>query len=635
VNRLLKAIPSTRALLLGTVVLAAILRVLQLDFQPLWWDEGYSVFFATRAFGDMIARTAIDIHPPLYYALLQLWIAALGKDVAVLRLLSGVIGVASIPLLYLVAKKLYNARVGVVAAFLLAIAPLSIFYSQEVRMYGMVMFLALASVAAQLKIFEPEIGNRTSNIEIADLLYVVLTAALLYLQYFAAFLIAAQIAVVLYLKFRARQEINLRAWVVRWLVIGALYLPWVLYAGPKLYAYVTAKVGIEQYTRLDPFTYFAQHLVAFSVGHVSAWTWLAWGAILFALVVVLGIILSATSQTTANKSHPLEHSTLSASALPLTAIYLVIPLTLGFLVNLLYPFHPLRYERLLLFVAPFFWVLVANGIVALFERQRVLGYAATALIALACAFALFDFYTVERYADEDYRPLIAEMEKYAAENDLVYAVYPWQIGYLETYYRGAPLNVYEVPAETWLKHKDVMSQDLARLRHENARAWLLAYQKQGRLIEDRIANEYGNDYVVTDQNFGNTRLEYFARGNETDFELAPQVYSQELLLRLNYAAFDSDTRPTLAFARFGWNAGNDAYSYSLRVADAAGNKIAQQDASIPRGATTMRRALALPKPLAPGEYALQIVAYRRADGAPLSAPNGETALTLARITVAP
>ena len=39
----------TGVLLLALFVLLAFaLRVLRLDFQPLWWDEGYSVWFATH-----------------------------------------------------------------------------------------------------------------------------------------------------------------------------------------------------------------------------------------------------------------------------------------------------------------------------------------------------------------------------------------------------------------------------------------------------------------------------------------------------------------------------------------------------------------------------------------------------------
>ncbi|RIK16236.1 MAG: hypothetical protein DCC52_17875, partial [Chloroflexi bacterium] len=92
------------------LALGALLRVAQLDFQPLWWDEGYSVFFATRDFGTMLARTAIDIHPPLYYAFLQAWLGLLGAAAATMRVLSVLFGVAAIPLLYLVAQKLFDRR---------------------------------------------------------------------------------------------------------------------------------------------------------------------------------------------------------------------------------------------------------------------------------------------------------------------------------------------------------------------------------------------------------------------------------------------------------------------------------------------------------------------------------------------
>ena len=71
------------------------------------------------------------------------------------------------------------------------------------------------------------------------------------------------------------------------------------------------------------------------------------------------------------------------------------------------------------------------------------------------------------------------------------------------------------------------------------------------------------------------------------------------------------------------------------VVDEAGNKIAQQDDAIPRGSTPVRRALPLPKNLAPGKYSLELVAYHRADGSPLTMPNGTPSLSLAEITVAP
>lgn len=608
------------------------LRLIQLDFQPLWWDEGYSVYFATRAFAEMLARTAIDIHPPLYYATLQTWLALFGKNAVALRMLSVVIGTSAIPLVYLVARELFNSRPAIVATFLLVFAPLHIYYSQELRMYGLVTTLALASVFLQLQLLESKIDN-LSRTQVRErksktMLYVVITALVLYTQYLAAFILAAQIAVVFYLKFRARWKIELRAWYLAWGAVGALYLPWVIYAGPKLFAYVTQKVGIEQYAPLDPLTYLAQHTAAFSMGHVSEWTWLAWGALVFVALAFLGFLAS-------RKYHMGDGNSPFAIHNALAAIYLFVPLALGFLVNLVFPFHPIRYERLLLFAAPFFLIYVACGIVALWERERGLGIVAVGACVVLSALTLFDFYIVPRYPDEDYRPLIHEMENLAAENDLVYAVYPWQSGYLETYYRGEKLNVVHVDGEAWMRDRQVMEREIGEMRERGARAWIPAYQTQGRILEDRLLNEYVNDYVILDQTFGNTRLAYFARGAATDFELPPIVFSRDLTLRIHYAAFEPLAKPNLALARFAWNANRDVYAYSLRVVDAQGNKIAQQDAPIPNGASSFKRALAIPKNLAAGEYVLQLIAYHRADGSPLSAPNGSHSVALAKIVVAP
>lgn len=618
---------NTRLALLGIVALGLVLRVLQLDFQPLWWDEGYSVFFATRDLPTMLARTAVDIHPPLYYALLQGWLGAFGSSAVVLRLLSVVIGAAAIPLLYLVARDLFNRRVGLTSAFLLAIAPLPIYYSQELRMYGLVMLLALASVALQLRLLADN-GRQNANQLVLFVAYVLVTTLALYTQYFAAFLVAAEIAVVAYLAFRARWRIEWNKWLPAWVSIGILYLPWVFYAGPKLFVYVTDKVGIEQYSRLDPLTYLVQHLTAFSIGHVTDWNWLSWGAIVFGLLALVGLLASRNWHVGEGNSELTIQNYLAA-------IYLFVPLALGFLVNLVYTFHPIRYERLLLFAAPFFLIYVACGLVALFERERAVGILATGVLAALCIASLFDFYTVPRYPDEDYRPLIQEMSRTASDDDLVYGLYPWQLGYLETYYQGPPVTLYQVDAETWTSSPEVMSNELARLREQFDRAWILAYQVQGRMLEDRLTNEYINDYFVLDQTYGNTRLEYFARGSVTDFELIPIQISPDLALRIQYAAFEPHPKPNLALARFMWEAANDQYAYSLRVVDEAGNKIAQQDDPIPGGTTPVRRALALPKNLAPGKYSLELVAYHRANGSPLTMPNGNQSLSLAEITVAP
>ena len=127
-------------------LLALLLRVARLDFQPLWWDEGYSVWFAHHPLAEMMRLTALDIHPPLYYALLSGWSKLFGLAPAALRLLSVTFGVLAVPVAYIVGKWLAGRRGGLVAALLLAINPFHVYYSQEIRMYGLMVLWSLLAI---------------------------------------------------------------------------------------------------------------------------------------------------------------------------------------------------------------------------------------------------------------------------------------------------------------------------------------------------------------------------------------------------------------------------------------------------------------------------------------------------------
>ncbi|MGB8648976.1 MAG: glycosyltransferase family 39 protein, partial [Anaerolineae bacterium] len=617
------------------------LRLIRLDFQPLWWDEGYSVFFATRDFLTMLARTAVDIHPPLYYALLQLWIPLFGKSDIALRLFSVLIGLAAIPLLYLLGRMLFSQRVGRISALLLALSPLHIYYSQEVRMYGLVTLLALASLVLQVALLRKANSRRL----FFWTLYVLVTAAALYTQYFAAFIIAAEIVVTLFV-FMHRDEpaavpyplageppvrsySSLYPWIAAWFATFILYLPWLVYAGPKLYTYVTAKVGIEQYPRLDPLTFIGQHLVAFSIGHVSSLGWLGVATLGLVALALFGILHSKfIPQSSAPRTRRFEFGVF------LALIYLLLPFLFGWLVNLVYSFHPIRYERLLLFCAPLFLLFVARGIDALWQRRAALAWGALAGMTLVSAISLYDFYTVERYTQEDYRQMIQEMDGEAQMGDVVLAPYPWQIGYLESYYHGPTLNVFEVPADAWARDTSLMDKGLEGLRSQSPRVWLLAYQTQGRRIEDQLANFYAGDYHLWDNWYGNTRLEYF--GQAADPAITEQPI--DLTPSLQLASYGASSAPIPAGSgfvsvRLHWIDKSNAYNYSLRLVSRSGDKSLQQDEPISASNEVERIGLVIPRTFTPGEYDVRLVVYRRSDGAPAPLPDGNAELVLSHITI--
>ncbi|MGD8735923.1 MAG: hypothetical protein PVJ85_04125, partial [Anaerolineae bacterium] len=77
-----------RLLVLALILVALGLRLARLSFQPLWWDEGWSVYFASSELRTIFELTAVDIHPPLYYVLLHYWTQFLGSGVVAIRLFS-------------------------------------------------------------------------------------------------------------------------------------------------------------------------------------------------------------------------------------------------------------------------------------------------------------------------------------------------------------------------------------------------------------------------------------------------------------------------------------------------------------------------------------------------------------------
>ena len=280
-------------------LLALGLRLIRLSYQPLWWDEGWSLYFATTGIRNMLELTAVDIHPPLYYLLLHFWIRLFGPGVVSVRLLSVLVGTATVPLLYAAGRRLAGHRGGLLAAFLLAISPFHIYYSQEVRMYGLVTLFGVAALCSVT-----QWDAREGRAGLAPWVgYVLAATAALYTAYYAAFLLLALNLYVLIRWLRSRTESarragwplrGLAAWFGGQLAVFLLFLPWLWYAGGKLLTYVRFKVSVEEDPSLGPFIYLARHLAAFTWGHAEGfladWWWV--GLLpLIALLLALGFVL--------------------------------------------------------------------------------------------------------------------------------------------------------------------------------------------------------------------------------------------------------------------------------------------------------------------------------------------------------
>ena len=132
----------------GLTALGALLRFLTLGDQAYHHDEIVTASRVLRVgFGHAMDAVGFsESAPPLYYALAWLWTQVTGNGEWGLRFLSALAGVATIPVAYFVGRELRDERAGVIAAALVAVNPMLLWYSQEARAYALLGFFCALSL---------------------------------------------------------------------------------------------------------------------------------------------------------------------------------------------------------------------------------------------------------------------------------------------------------------------------------------------------------------------------------------------------------------------------------------------------------------------------------------------------------
>jgi uncharacterized membrane protein len=201
----------------AAVLLAAGLRIVHLTQLSLWLDEGFTALYARQSWSNVLGLDGFySPHPPLYFALVKAVAVPFSEEVAG-RLLSAAAGIAAIPVLAALAWRLLGRRSAVVAAMVLALSPLHFYFSQEARMYALVVLLVALSYLALVS-FEAAPSWRWATV------YGVSVAAALYTDYSAAFALLPQVIIIAMVLDRHRRAAL--PLVATCIGAGVAYLPW-------------------------------------------------------------------------------------------------------------------------------------------------------------------------------------------------------------------------------------------------------------------------------------------------------------------------------------------------------------------------------------------------------------------------
>jgi len=418
---------SERRLIVALVILAAILRLVRLGAQSLWVDEMLTLIVATPKPGFPLGQLLLhNIHGPLHTLVVAL-MRTVSENEAWLRLPSAVAGVCSVPLLYVWVRRRLGPGVALWSALLLAINPLHVHYSQELRNYAFVVFFVLASCVVLDRLSERWTVGRASA-------FAACVAAAVLCNFSACFAFLVQ--TIVFLKSSASRSRALLRWAAVVATVVLLTSPWIY----RVTTYVDfgklatpvepGALAPEQRLRGDttfrwesiPYTFFA-YSVGFALGptlsemhgdlkttiarHRAA---IAWTALVFGALAVAGLWRAARGAN-GGAWRAVE-----------PALYIVVPLAATLLLN--WQNAKAFNVRYVLIGLPMFLVLVGAGVDALGGRRR---FAGGALVLGTCVFALYHYYMDPARQKEDVRAATRAIEAHLQPGDCIFAPTVWQI----------------------------------------------------------------------------------------------------------------------------------------------------------------------------------------------------------------
>lgn len=478
--------------LLVIILIALALRLALLGGQSLWYDEGVTWLLSQKPPGELVQWTAADIQPPFYYLLVRQTDALFGHSEWALRFPSVILGVLTVPLIYILARYLFSASLRLtaaphLAAALLAISPVMVYYAQEARMYTLLVFEATLAGYLLLKILHSPPAPQTYVSPFVfhyplAIAYISIAAAALYTHYFAAFLLIAHGLYGLFILWRRGFPRVL--WLQLLQVFGLiafLFAPWFWILLARLGddpSYWPGALKLHEALR--------KVLISFTVGETVLEQTAFWLALGYLLLFIVGFVYVQVSETRQQRSESSSISYLPSSIFLLLWLYL--PIALILLLSYQSPkFNP----RYTLLAWPAFALLVA----ATLARFDLSGFAFNnlrsalpalfftlfyAFILAISVFSLSNWFTDPRFAKDDFQALAQFVRERSAPDETVFLssghMYPvWAYYYGWQGWTPLPrLERLDINRVTDLN----IAADMAQALQNKGGVWLVSWQDE-------------------------------------------------------------------------------------------------------------------------------------------------------------
>lgn len=302
--------------------------------QSVWFDEAYSIQLAKQSVSQLFALTAVDTHPPLYYLILKAWASIFGWSELALRSLSLVAFGGAVATGALLVKRMFGARIALVALGVMVVSPFLLRYGFEIRMYALASFIGV--VATYVLVLAVEMKASAARWRLY-VLYVLLVAAGMYTLYYMAMLWLAHVAWLVWREWRGRRSVKSllqTPWLIAYGAAAALFLPWLPVLAQQMRG--GALTSVAQPMTLDNL----MSIVSFYTVYQPVWRL---GPFLSVLVVGAIIVIGWLIARTLRLANGAQRS-----YLVLLMFYTLVPITFLTLVGF---FRPMYLERYMSHVA--------------------------------------------------------------------------------------------------------------------------------------------------------------------------------------------------------------------------------------------------------------------------------------------
>ncbi|MBZ5645622.1 MAG: glycosyltransferase family 39 protein [Acidobacteriia bacterium] len=401
---------ATYAALFLIVLLGAFLRIYHVNYQSPWYDEELSLVESHAPLDRIIdfslghdSNFPADTQPPFYFYVLHFWFFIFGPGVLQARLLSATAGILSLPMLFLVAKRMYDSHTALLSALLLCVSQLGICYSQEIRPYECLLLIFLVTLYFWLI----AVSRRSSLAWCGCVVGMVLMVAT---HYYGAFAIAGLVA---YTALRWRVKRIPVSWIVGAVSgLGVAMLPWlaVVFAGQlkKVSTQRTAPwFAVNRWTLVSTINKFNNGSVKGLLNSAPLWTF-AVGGLLFTGPVILMVDRWLRRAETP----PAERDSTA-----LLVILIVVSLLAAISGGMVYLPYTVRYVAFC--IGPYY-ILTAAGICRL--RPAFIRPVIVVVLLSYSVYALRANYFIPY--KENYRDAVAYLSDRARGDDC-YAFVPW------------------------------------------------------------------------------------------------------------------------------------------------------------------------------------------------------------------